>query len=158
MDKVFDEKAPPGAVRLRGRYRAEVYGPDGKLKEAREGNNVVTTVGKEFLASYLYSGAAAASTFTAKYAAVGTSTTPEAAADTAMGTELVRTTGTVSYVSGAIVQVTATFTTGTAAGQVTEYGLFTSSTGGTLFSRDTESTITVGASDTLKVVYQLTLS
>ena len=158
MHKVYSEDTPRGAVRLIGRYRASVYGPDGVLRETREGLNVVTTVGKEFLASYLYSGAAAASTFTCKYAAVGTSTTPEAAADTALGTELVRTTGTVSYVSGAIFQVTATFTTGVAAGQVTEYGLFSSSTGGTLFSRDTESTITVGASDTLVVVYQCAFS
>lgn len=156
MRKVYDDT--PGTVRLKGRYRAEVYGPDGALKAVREGDNVVTDVGKEFLASYLYSGAAAASTFTAKYAAVGTSTTPEASSDTALGTELARTTGTVSYVSGAIVQVTATFTTGVAAGEVTEYGLFTSSSAGTLFSRDTENTISVGASDTLKVVYQLTLS
>lgn len=148
----------PGAVRLSGRYRAEVYGPDGKLRETREGPNVITTVGKEFMASFLSSAAAGAATFTCKYAAVGTATTAEAASDTGLGTEVVRTTGTVSYVSGCIYKVTATFSTGTAVGAITEYGLFSSSTGGTLLSRDIESVVNVGASDVLTVVYQMTLS
>ena len=143
---------------LKGRYFAKLYGPDGTVKAERAGDNVVTTVGKEFLASFLQSAAAAASTFTCRYAAIGTDSTAEAAANTALGTELSRHTGTVSYVSGGIYQVTATFAAGAGTGAIVEYGLFSSSTGGTLFSRDTEAVINKGASDTLTVVYQLTLS
>jgi len=147
-----------GNLELNGRYIATVYGPDGSIKAHKVGSNVVCTNGKEWLASFLNSAAATASTLTAKYLAVGTGTGAEAASDTGMGTEVARHTGTVSYVSNQIYQVTATFATNSAAGAITEYGLFTSNTAGTLISRDKEDVINVGASDTLKVIYQLTIS
>lgn len=143
---------------LKGKYYATLYGPDGEVKEYREGFNVVTTVGKEWLASFLSSAAAAAATMTAKYVAIGTDSTSEAAADTSLGVEVARQTGTVSYVSGGIYQVTATFAAGTGTGAIVEYGLYTSSSAGTLVSRDTEAVINKGAGDTLTTVYQLTLS
>jgi hypothetical protein len=149
---------PQGGVTFKGRYFVTLYGPGGDIKAYREGDNVVTRVGKEFLASFLYSAAVAASTFTGKYLAIGTDTTAESDSDTAMNTEVSRHTSTVSYVSNQIVQITATFATGSGTGAITEYGLFTSNTAGTMISRDIESVITKGASDTLKVVYQLTFS
>jgi hypothetical protein len=143
---------------LSGRYTAVLYGPDGKEKQRVNGPNVVCTNGKEFLASFLYSAAAAASTFTCKYMAIGTDGTAEAAGQTALGTELSRTTGTVSYISNQIYQVKATFATGSGTGAIVEYGLFSSSTGGTMLSRDVESVINKGAADVLTVTYQLTIS
>ena len=145
-------------LELSGRYYIRLYGPDGNMKQEVTGKNVVCTNGKEFLASFLKSAALAASTFTMKYLAIGTDSTAEAAANTTLGTEVSRHTGTVSYVSNQIYQVTATFATGSGTGSITEYGLFSSSTGGTMLSRDTESVITKGANDTLTVVYQLTIS
>lgn len=145
-------------IELKGHYYVTLYGPDGTVKDHRWGENVVTTVGKEFLASFLKSAALAASTFTAKYVAIGTNSTTEAAADTALGTEASRHTGTVTYTSGGIYQVTATFAAGSGTGAIVEYGLYSSSSAGTLLSRDTEAAINKGASDTLTVVYQLTLS
>ncbi len=143
---------------LKGRWKSTLYGEYGELKKVVEGNNVVCTNGKEFLASFLASAAAAASTFTMKYIGIGSDSTAEVAGNTALGTELSRTTGTVSYVSGQIYQITATFAAGSGTGSVYEYGLFSSSTGGTMLSRDTEAVINKGASDTLTVVCQLTLS
>jgi hypothetical protein len=110
------------------------------------------------MASFLASAAAAASTFTMKYIAVGSDSTGELAANTALGTELSRSTGTASYVSGQIYQITATFATGSGTGAIYEYGLFSSNTGGTMLSRDTELVINKGANDTLVVICQLTLS
>lgn len=145
-------------VKMKGEWFVTLYGPNGEVKDKRQGFNVVTTVGKEFLASFLYSAAAAASTFTGKYIAIGTDATAEAAANTALGTEVSRSTGTVSYVSGQILQITATFATGSGTGAIVEYGLFSSSTGGTCIARDTESAINKGANDTLTVIAQMTLS
>lgn len=145
-------------LKLEGKYFVRLYGPDGTLKDYREGHNVVTTVGKEFMASYFYSGAIAASTFTAKYIAIGTDATAEAVGNTTLGTELSRHTGTAAYVSGAIYQISATFATGSGTGAIVEYGLLSSNTGGTLLSRDTEAVVNKGANDTLTVTYQLTLS
>jgi hypothetical protein len=152
MDRVY------GGVNLKGRWKATLQGPDGAVKQQVQGSNVVCTNGKEFLASFLYSAAAAASTFTCKYVAIGTDATAEDAANTALGTELARHTGTVSYVSGQIYRVSATFAAGTGTGAIVEYGILSSSTGGTLLNRDTESVINKGASDTLTVTCDLTLS
>lgn len=147
-----------GTPKLKGEWFIVLYGPDGQIKDKRQGFNVVTTVGKEFLASFLNSAVAAAATFTGKYIAIGTGTNAEAAADTGMGTEAARSTGTCSYISGQIFQIKATFATGSGTGAITEYGLFSSNTGGTLIARDTESAINKGASDTLTVTAQLTIS
>lgn len=145
-------------AKLVGKYYVTLYGPSGEIKEQGESLNVVTTVGKEFLASFLSSSAAGAAANTAKYCAIGSDATGETIGNTALGTELARTTGTVSYVSGAIYQVTATFATGVGTGDIVEYGMLSSSTGGTLISRSTKSAIAKGANDTLTVVFQMTLS
>lgn len=155
MQKVYDE---PNAIKLQGRYIARLYGDDGALKQEIIGKNVVCTYGKEFLASFLKSAALAAATFTCKYIAIGSDATAEGAANTALGSELSRHTGTVSYVSNQIYQVTATFATGSGTGSIYEYGLLSSNTAGTLISRDTEALITKGANDTLTITYQLTIS
>lgn len=149
-----DEKS----INLIGKWTTELYGSDGKIKKVIESENVVCTNGKEFLASFLYSAGLAASTFTMKYIAIGSDNTSEVAGNTALGTELARQTGTVSYVSNQIFQVTATFATGSGTGNVYEYGILSSSTAGTLLNRNTQGLITKGASDTLKVVCQLTIS
>lgn len=143
---------------LKGKWLIRLYGPDGVLKDERSGENVVTTNGKDFLASFLKSAAAAASTFTCKYIAIGTDATAEAVGNTALGAEAARHTGTVSYVSSAIYQVTATFAAGLGTGAIAEYGLLSSATAGTLLTRDTEAVINKGASDTLTVVHQITIA
>ncbi len=147
---------PPGAVVLSGQWTATLYRGDLAVQTV-QGPNVVCTNGKEFLASFLYSAAAAASTFTCKYVAIGTDATAEAAANTALGTEVARSTGTVSYVSNQIYQVTATFASGTGTGAIVEYGLLSSNTAGTLLSRDTEAVINKGANDTLVTVVRITV-
>lgn len=151
--KVYDDQG----VTLVGRWTYHLKREDG-TEETRHGTNIVCTNGKEFLASFLYSAAAAASTFTCKYIAVGSDSTAEAAANTALGTELSRHTGTVSYVSNQIYRVTATFAAGSGTGSIYEYGLFSSNTGGTMLNRDTEALISKGAGDVLTVTMNLTIN
>jgi hypothetical protein len=145
-------------VTFKGRWHISLYGAEDELKDQRSGENVITTNGLEFVASFLNSAAASAVTFQMKQIAIGTDSTAEAASNTALGTEAARTTGTASYVSNAIYRVTATFVSGSGTGAIVEYGLFASSTGGTMLSRDTESVINKGANDTLVVTTEITLS
>ncbi len=142
---------------IKGHWEMKLYGPNGFLKEVRSGQNVITTVGKEMLARYLLS-ATTSGANTLKYIAIGTGATAEAAGDTALGAELARTTGTVTYTSGAIYEVLATFAAGTGTGAIAEYGLLNSSAAGTLFSRDTETVINKGAGDILTVTTKVTFS
>jgi hypothetical protein len=148
----------PAAIVPRGIWSACVYGPDGALKTSVTGTNVVTTNGKDFIASFLVSAVAAASTFSCRYVAVGTGTTPETVADTALNAEVVRTTATITHNGTGVYQLVASFLTNSATGAITEYGLFSSSTAGTMLARDTEGVINVGAGDTLTVTAQITLS
>lgn len=147
-------------VKLYGNWKYELRGPDNAVKKVIYGPNVVCTNGKEFLASFLYSAAAAASTFTMRYIAIGTDSTTEAAANTALGAEAARVSGIVSYVSNQIFQVTGTFGAGVGTGSIVEYGLFSTATtgGGTMLARDTEAVITKGSGDTLTVTAQFSIS
>ena len=53
-------------IKMKGQWFITLYGPNGEIKAQKQGFNVVTTVGKEFIASLLYSCALAAATNTAK--------------------------------------------------------------------------------------------
>jgi len=143
-----------------GKWWVTLYGEPGQIKEERHGTNVITTDGKSYLAGFLASAAAAASTFTMNYIAVGTVATGEDAGDTALGTELNRVAGTASQVTGGIYRVTGTFTSGIGTGAIVEYGLFSTATtgAGTIFSRDTEAVVNKGANDTLVVITEVTFS
>jgi hypothetical protein len=142
-----------GVVTINGYWDIKLYGEDGALKQSLYGKNVITTVGKEALANYLASAAASATRNPFYFIAIGTGGTAETAADTAMVS------GTASFTGGtAIYEVTATFAAGVGTGAIVEYGLFNTSTGGTLFSRDTEAVVNKSASDSLVVITQVTLS
>lgn len=149
---------PVFPLHIKGKWTAVLTDENGNEKDRVEGYNLVVTTGLERLAQYLSSANAAATTFTFNYIAIGTDATSELAADTGLGAEQSRHTGTVSYISGAIYQVVATFAAGSGTGAIAEYGLFDTNTAGTLFSRDTESVINKGAGDTLTVTAQYTFS
>ena len=145
------------SAKLTGRWFIRLYSGE-ELKEEVSGKNVITDNGLEFLASFLSSAVAGASTFDMDHIAIGTDSTAEASTDTSLGIETARNTATVSYVSNAIYRATATFTSGQGTGAIVEYGLFSSGTGGTMLSRDTEAVINKGANDTLEVTTEITLS
>ena len=144
-------------VTIKGRWRAELKDEHGNYKDHVEGDNLVVTNGKEFLATYLASAAASATAFDMKYIAIGTDGTAAAIGNTALGTEASRDTGTASYTSGAIYEVVADFAAGEGTGAIVEYGLFSANAGGTMLSRDIEAVINKGASDTLTVTAQVTI-
>lgn len=143
-------------LKLEGRWYSTLYGPDGEVKQEVKGINTITTGGISALVQHLVSAVAAATTFTHRYLAIGSDNTAETAADTALGSELARHTGTVSQITDGIYRVTATFPSGTGTGNVYEYGLLDSNTAGTLFSRDTEGLVTKGANDDLVVITEIT--
>jgi hypothetical protein len=146
-------------MKVSGQWWMTLYGAPGEIKEQRHGHNVVVTTGHQFLADFLASAAAAASTFTMRYIAVGSDSTGELAANTALGTELARVSGIVSAAT-AIYRLTATFASGVGTGNIYEYGVFSTITSGagTMFSRDVEGLITKSANDQLVVTTEITIS
>ncbi len=144
-------------IKLTGHINFKLFDANGNLKEEKDIKNVVVTVGKAFLATWL--AAATQSDYFMKYVGLGTGTTAASASDTTLQTELAtRATATVSAPGGAVWQSLSSFGAGVNTGAITEAGIFSASTSGTLMARQVFSAISKGASDSLQVTWQITIS
>lgn len=122
----------------------------------REIKNLVVTSGKALVAANLQGNNVNPIT----YMALGTGTTAADVADTTLESELDRNALTTSggTVSGAVVTYESTWAPGDGTGAVTEAGLFTASTGGTMLARTVFPVVNKGADDTITVVWDVTIS
>lgn len=148
---MFNDNVTP-----KGRIKFDLYDSSGNLKETREINNVVVTVGKNYLADWLTQ--ATQADYFMRYIALGTGTNAANASDTALQTELsTRVAGTLTPSSN-VWQNVASFGPGVDTGAITESGIFSASTSGTMFARQTFAVINKGAGDSLQVTWQITFS
>lgn len=122
----------------------------------REIKNLVVTSGKALVAANLQGNSVNPIT----YMALGTGTTAADVADTTLESELDRNALTTSggTVSGAVVTYETTWAPGDGTGAITEAGLFTASTGGTMLARTVFPVVNKGADDTITVVWDVTIS
>ena len=143
-------------VKLTGHINFKLFDANGNLKAERDIKNVVVTVGKVFMASWL--AAATQADYFMKFVGLGTGVTAASASDTTLETPLpTRATATVSS-TGSVWQSVSNFGAGVNTGAVTESGIFSASSGGTMLARQVFATINKGASDTLQVTWQITIS
>lgn len=143
-------------LKVTGHINFKLYSDDGSLKDERDINNLVVTAGKNYLAAWL--AAASQSDYFMKYVALGEGTTAAQATDTTLETELsTRVIGTISS-STNVWQNQASFGPGVNTGDVTEAGLFSDPTTGTMLARQVFGVITKSAGDTLQVTWQITIS
>jgi hypothetical protein len=149
-------------VRLRGHVRIEQW-RDGELVDLREGHNLVTTVGEAWMAGALTGDVAAPTTV--KYIGLGTGTGAAATTDTTLGTEITtggaaeeRATGTQSRVTTThtndTYQVVGTVTMNSSHA-VTEAGLFSASSSGSLFARQVFDALNLVSADTLAITWKV---
>lgn len=129
----------------------EVFGADGRCKQSVETHNLVVTKAKEAIAKLLKEG-----TERPTYIGVGTGTTEVEASQTALTTQKVRKSATVS-VSGAVVTLEKEFAAGEAEGAITEEGVFAEASGGTMYARTKFSAVNIGSEDTLKITHKITV-
>lgn len=140
-------------VRIHGRARIEVFSPDGDLKDFRDSDNLILTVGKNMIADRLL---ASPTLGVPTHMGVGTSGTAAAAGDTTITgetrvalTSKTRSTNVVTYVGD--------WAAGQATATLQEAGLWDASSGGNLVGRVTYTSIVKGAADTLKVTWTWTI-
>lgn len=144
-------------VKLTGHINFKLFDANGNLKEERNIKNVITTVGKAYMATWL--AAATQSDYFMKYVGLGTGNAAASAADTDLQTPLpTREIATITAPGGAVWQSVSNFGAGVNTGAITESGIFSASSGGTLMARQTFTVINKGASDTLQVTWQITIS
>lgn len=139
--------------------KASLYGPNGDLLDVREfGSGLVTNAGVNYLAADMNDGASDISAF--DWHGVGIGTTAAAVGDTA----LENVTGVPARVSGTPSNPTAnqyrsvatvSFTSSLA---ITEWGLFSASTAGTLWDRRVFAAINVVNGDSIQFTYTLTIN
>jgi hypothetical protein len=144
------------AIKMKGRLNIVLTGPDGEVKEQREVDNLVVTVGKNYIASRMKDATATAMT----HMEVGTSTQAAAVGDTALITPVAssRVTLTSTTVTTNSVAYVASFPAGTGTGALTEAGIFNASSSGTLLCRTVFSVINKGAADTLGITWTVTVN
>lgn len=146
-----------GAPVLLGKLRAVLVREDGStINYGVVGWRVVTTVYVNLLVDELQSSQAAHSTFL--YHDSGTGTTAEAAGDSALVTkvETGRATGTQTEGASANIYRSVGTISYTATRAVTEHGLFSASTAGSLMDRTVFSAINVVNGDSIQFTYELT--
>jgi hypothetical protein len=147
-------------VKLKGSVTVTLTGPDGNVKQTHTNHNLVVTVGKSYLATWL-TAASQAGAFMS-YVGLGTSSSGPASGDTTLGAELsgggyARVVGVLSSASNVWTN-TATFGPGNGTGALTEAGLFTAITSGTMFAHQVFSTYNKAIGDTLSIVWNVSFN
>lgn len=141
-------------IKATGKLKIEIFGPDGEIKESLNLDNLVVTVGKNFIASRMVGTSAAVMS----HMAVGTDGTTPVAGNTTLGTEVARVSLTSGTASGAVATYVASFGAGVGTGALTEAGIFNASSAGTLLCRTTFAVVNKGASDGMTITWTVTIS
>jgi hypothetical protein len=122
--------------------------------EVQKINNLVVDAGKALIAQRL-KGAGSAIT----HMAVGSGSAAVAAGNTALGAQIDRNALSTSggSVTGATVTFECTWSAGDGTGAITEAGLFTASSGGTMLARTVFPVVNKGADDVVTITWDVTI-
>lgn len=137
---------------LTGRLTIELRGPDGKLKERREIDNLVVTAGKTWWAGR----GTSAPPNAMSHMAIGSGNVAPAPADTTLGNELGRVALSSQNSAANVTTFAAGFPAGTGTGAVTEAAIFNAGAAGTMLNRATFPVVNKGALDTMTITWAVT--
>lgn len=140
-------------IPVKGKLKITVCGPDGRVKDQREIDNLVVTAGKTFIASRMTS----ASDAVMSHMAVGTNNTSPVAGDTALNTETARVALTSATPSANSITYVGDYPPGTGTGTLVEAGLFNGAVTGTMLARTTFTAVAKGAGDTMSISWTVTV-
>jgi hypothetical protein len=140
-------------LKITGAVEITLFDKNGDVKDTRSIKNLVVTTGKTFIAARMVGTPAVMS-----HLAIGEGTTAAAVGNTTLGTEVGRVALASATSSGAVVTYTATFGAGTGTGAITEAGILSSSSGGTLLCRSVFPVVNKGADDGMSITWTVTIS
>lgn len=145
-------------LRSRGRLSIVVTDQHGYAKEKREIDNLVVNAGLAYIISRMVGVAKAVMS----HMAVGSGTTPAAAANTDLGNLLgsrkALTSTTISGANNESVIYVGTFNPGEGTGAVTEAGVFNAASSGDMLCRTVFAVVNKAATDTMVITWTITLS
>lgn len=142
-------------MKVTGTVRIEVE-RDGRVIQTSTKSNLITTAGLDMLADFITSGSALQCT----HIGVGTGTTPPAAGDTALETEVHVEAVTVVTSTDGLATLKAVIGTGDANGNtLSEAGLLTAASSGVLFARLLfDPTVAKTSADTVTITWTVTFT
>jgi len=148
LRSLMKPRLDPDSLRIKCNAEITLRGPDGRIKARRRVHNLVVTAGKDAILQT----AAPAYIKAFNYLGIGTGAVAPSASDTTLGAEVARSASgiTPSFASHQLT-FSETFAAGTGTGAITEAGLFSANSSGTMFNRLTFSVINKGAADSLTV-------
>lgn len=149
-----------GSISYEGELRATVFRADGSVEELGVlSRRVVTTAGVNYMRDDFNAATGSADITNINYHASGTGVVAEAIGDTALGTDsgVARATGTQSSPASKQYRSVGTQTYSSTLA-ITEHGIFTASSSGTLWDRSVFSAINVASGDSIQFTYTLTIS
>jgi len=148
-------------IKATGKVKIVVHDENGVVKEERNIDNLVVTVGKAYISSRMIGTASGVMS----HMEVGTDNTAAVAGNTTLGaavassrTSLTSSTQTTSSTTNDSVQYICTFAAGTGTGALVEAGIFNASSAGTMLCRTVFSVVNKGASDAMTITWTVTLS
>ena len=142
-------------LKISGQITYVLKDENGEVKEKGTMPNLITTVGKAFIADQL---STTPGSTKMTHMAIGTGTGAAAAGDTTLGTELDRNAVTSSTDSGAVLTVVGDWAAGDGTGAITEAGILNAASSGTLLCRSVFAAINKAAGDTLSLSWAITIS
>ena len=143
-------------MELTGSVHVRLFDENGNLKQEHIDHNLIVTVGKTYIAAWL-AAASQAGEFMS-WIGLGTGTSGPAAGDTDLGTPLATRVQGVLTSSTNTWQNQATFNPGVDTGAVTEAGLFSATSSGTMFAHQVFAVYNKAAGDTMIVTWTVTFS
>lgn len=141
------------SLKITGKVTIKVFDENMKLIQEQTSSNLIVSVGKTYLAAWL-AAASQAGEFMS-YIALGTGNTAPTAGDTGLQSPLSPRVQGVLLSSLNTWQNTATFGPGVCTGTLSEAGLFSAITSGTMFARNVFAPISKLAGTTVQVVWQV---
>jgi len=125
----------------------------GNVKQDFSVPNLVVTSGKVFIASRMIG----TEQNVMSHMALGTGTTAAVVANKSLQTEVFRNLFSAFSSSSAVITYTANFIAGQATGAMTEAGVFSASTGGTMLCRTVFPVVNKGADDAMSITWTVTI-
>jgi hypothetical protein len=142
-------------IKVKGVVQARLVAPDGTIRETREATaNLIVTTGKHAIADQLL---ASPTLSKPTHMGIGTGTTAPAVGNTALVTEVGTRQSLSKTRSGNVVTLVASFGAGVGTGAITEAGIFTAASSGTMYSRIVFAAINKGSNDTLGLTWTYTI-
>ena len=140
-------------IKATGQLNIQILGSDGHVKDEKTVDNLVVGTGLAFIASRMKDATSAVMS----HMAVGSGTSSPAAGNTALVTELSRVALTATTVTANAIAYSATFGPAVGTGAVTEAGLFSASTVGTMLCRTVFGVVNKEAGDTMVITWTVTI-